>query len=219
MVGDNALALELRKDVRETDRPVWLVAEPDLLPRAAREAPDDAVLAVTALSPGGERLGRRHGLSRPVATFGSVPPFREASLTDVGLPPRLVGGEREAWRESLEEALGPVREVREAPGLVVARILSTLANEAAFLLGEGGARAEDIDLAMTLGVNYPRGPLMWADLVGLDLVEGCLVALAEVYGPEVYRPAPELSRRVAAGETGALRGCGFFMHPRREEWR
>lgn len=217
VVGQNALARELREERRAAPLPVVLVADPDHFAEAVREAPEESVVAVTALSPGGGALARRLSLGRPVATFGALPPLSEARLTEVSLPPSLLKETRKSWLEALEAALGPVREVEEGPGLVVPRILSTLANEAAFLLGEGGARAGDIDLAMMRGVNYPRGPLRWADLIGLDLIEGCLLALSEAYGAERYRPAPALRRLVAAGKTGAAAGEGFFVYRTSEE--
>jgi 3-hydroxybutyryl-CoA dehydrogenase len=52
----------------------------------------------------------------------------------------------------------------------------------------------DIDLAMTKGVNYPKGLLAWADERGLDWVLQSLVALQDAYGEDRYRPSPLLRR-------------------------
>jgi 3-hydroxybutyryl-CoA dehydrogenase len=60
--------------------------------------------------------------------------------------------------------------VNEAPLFVVNRILVPMINEAAFVLMEGTASAEDIDRGMMLGANHPIGPLALADLVGLDVL-------------------------------------------------
>ncbi len=87
----------------------------------------------------------------------------------------------------------------DAVGLALPRILACLANEAFFALGEGLASAEDIDRAMRLGTRYPRGPLAWADALGLEQVLAILEALAREQGEDRYRAAPALRRLVAAG--------------------
>ena len=55
---------------------------------------------------------------------------------------------------------------------------------------------EDIDLAMTKGVNYPKGLLAWADEIGIKNVLNELKNLQEEYGEERYRPSPLLKRMV-----------------------
>jgi len=87
--------------------------------------------------------------------------------------------------------------VDDAPGLVLGRIVCQLVNEAAFALGKGIGTAEDIDTAMRLGFNYPRGPLEWGEEIGYDNVLTTLDALHRELGEERYRAAP-LLRRVAA---------------------
>ena len=87
--------------------------------------------------------------------------------------------------------------VGDAPGLVLGRIVCQVVNECAFALGEGIGSAEDIDAGMVLGLNHPRGPLEWADAMGLDLVVSVLDGLADEYREERYRAAP-LLRRLAS---------------------
>ncbi|HTA12085.1 MAG TPA: 3-hydroxyacyl-CoA dehydrogenase NAD-binding domain-containing protein [Solirubrobacteraceae bacterium] len=108
-------------------------------------------------------------------------------------------------------ALGKhVEWVGDAPGLVLGRIVCQIINESAFALGEGVGSAKDIDTGMVLGLSHPRGPLEWADMIGLDHVLGVLSALREEYGEERYRPAPALKRLVRAGRLGRASGAGFF---------
>jgi len=78
------------------------------------------------------------------------------------------------------------------------RILVMLINEAFDALFMHVATREDIDLAMTNGVNYPKGLLQWADELGLDYVLQKLEALFAEYGEDRYRPNPLLKRMVAA---------------------
>ena len=69
---------------------------------------------------------------------------------------------------------------------------------------------EDIDTALRLGFNYPRGPLEWADQIGLEHVVATLDALYEELHEERYRVAPLLRRMVAEGTLGRWTGEGFF---------
>jgi 3-hydroxybutyryl-CoA dehydrogenase len=78
------------------------------------------------------------------------------------------------------------------------RIIVMLINEAFDALFMNVASRKDIDLAMTNGVNYPKGLLDWADELGLDFVLGKLEKLFAEYGEDRYRPNP-LLRRMAAG--------------------
>ena len=76
------------------------------------------------------------------------------------------------------------------------RIIVMLINEAFDALFLNVATREDIDLAMTKGVNYPKGLLQWADELGLDNVLAKLEDLFSEYGEDRYRPCPLLKRKV-----------------------
>ena len=85
---------------------------------------------------------------------------------------------------------------RELGKRILWRILSMLINEAADALFLNIANKEDIDLAMTKGVNYPKGLLLWADEIGINNVLNVLKDLQEEYGEDRYRPSPLLKRMV-----------------------
>jgi len=74
------------------------------------------------------------------------------------------------------------------------RVLSMLVNEAADSLYLGVATREDLDLAMTKGVNYPKGLLAWADEIGVQLIYSTLEDLYEEYSEDRYRPCVLLKR-------------------------
>jgi 3-hydroxybutyryl-CoA dehydrogenase len=74
-----------------------------------------------------------------------------------------------------------------------------LANEASEAVLNGVATPFDVDRAMTLGVNYPRGPLAWADSIGAQHVLATLEAIHASYGDDRYRPSRYLRRVVGAG--------------------
>jgi 3-hydroxybutyryl-CoA dehydrogenase len=81
--------------------------------------------------------------------------------------------------------------VQPSPGGVLPRAISQLVNEAHFSLGEGVAGAEDIDDGLVLGLNHPRGPIAWGELLGREHVLATLAALRELHG-DAYRAAPAL---------------------------
>ena len=97
------------------------------------------------------------------------------------------------------QALGKqVSVIDDAPGLVVMRTVAMLANEAADAVQQGIGTREDVDLAMLKGVNYPRGPLAWADAIGLPRILQVIDQLARTYGEDRYRASPLLRRHALA---------------------
>lgn len=84
---------------------------------------------------------------------------------------------------------------------IVNRILAMLINEAADTVFMNIATIEDVDVAMTKGVNYPKGLLNWADEIGLRNVLDRLTALQTEYREDRYRPNPLLKRMVRNNET------------------
>lgn len=101
-----------------------------------------------------------------------------------------------------ENAIKPEPNNNEELGKeIVNRILVMLINEAADALFLNIATKEDIDLAMTKGVNYPAGLLKWADAIGLEEVLLRLEFLHAEYGEDRYRPSVLLRRMVRDGKT------------------
>jgi 3-hydroxybutyryl-CoA dehydrogenase len=92
-----------------------------------------------------------------------------------------------------------VSRVDDVAGLAVMRTVAMLANEAADAVTQGVASVADLDVAMQKGVNYPRGPLAWAEAIGLARVRDVLAHLGAHYGEDRYRVSPLLSRRAATG--------------------
>ena len=82
---------------------------------------------------------------------------------------------------------------------IVNRVVAMLINEAADAVHFGVASAGDVDLAMTKGVNYPKGLLAWADEIGVSEVYARLQALQEEYAEDRYRPSVLLRRMARAG--------------------
>ena len=99
---------------------------------------------------------------------------------------------------------------KDSPGFIVNRILVPALNEAAFLVQEGVADPEDIDKAVTLGLNWPMGPLRLLDYVGLDTTFNITQVFMGEFQDSKYRPAPLLREMVRAGTLGRKSGKGFY---------
>lgn len=98
-----------------------------------------------------------------------------------------------------------VSRVDDVGGLVVARTVAMLVDEASDAVKEGVATADAVDLAMQMGVNYPRGPLAWGDAIGAARITELIAHLRAHYGAPRYRISPWLARRAATRT--ALRGA------------
>lgn len=85
---------------------------------------------------------------------------------------------------------------------ILMRVLVMLINEASDALYYGVASKEDIDLAMTKGVNYPKGLLKWADEIGIEKVLVALEKLYSEYNEDRYRPSVLLKKMVREGKKG-----------------
>jgi 3-hydroxybutyryl-CoA dehydrogenase len=99
----------------------------------------------------------------------------------------------------LQAAGFTVTRLDDVPGMAVMRTVAMLANEAADAVNQGVCSAAAADTAMQKGVNYPRGPLAWADAVGIEHVVRVLGNLAASYGEDRYRVSPLLRRKQASG--------------------
>ncbi len=86
--------------------------------------------------------------------------------------------------------------VPDVPGMVSARIISMIINEAFYALSDNVSSKQEIDVAMQLGTNYPFGPFEWADQIGVNNVLKLLDKLTET--DRRYTPAPLLQSFVSS---------------------
>jgi 3-hydroxybutyryl-CoA dehydrogenase len=92
-----------------------------------------------------------------------------------------------------------VTRLDDVPGMAVMRTVAMLANEAADAVNQGVCSPSGADIAMRKGVNYPCGPLAWADAIGIAQIVTVLDNLAASYGEDRYRVSPLLRRKLASG--------------------
>jgi 3-hydroxybutyryl-CoA dehydrogenase len=103
--------------------------------------------------------------------------------------------------------------VNDSPGFVSNRISHLFMNEAAFVLQDDVATAEQVDMIFKRCFAHKMGPLETADLIGLDTVVRSLDVLYESFQDPKYRCCPLLRKLVHAGHLGRKTGKGFHAYP------
>jgi len=161
--------------------------------------------------------------SIPIATLGAVTtrPDRVIGMHFFNPPPVMglveltpslsTSEETVALARGFGERLGKTVVVaKDHAGFIVNRLVIPYLCAAIRLLDEGFASREDIDTAMTLGMNHPMGPLRLADFIGLDTVLQIAEVLHAEFRDPLYAPPPRLQRMVDAGHLGRKSGRGFY---------
>jgi 3-hydroxybutyryl-CoA dehydrogenase len=178
-----------------------------------RELPAEAILASNTSSIPITRLAACSG--RPDKVIGMhfmnpVPRMKGVEII------RGLRTSPETCRITLELAARFGKEVsvsRDRAGFVVNRILIPMLNDAAAAVDAGLADVEPLDKYFALnpaGPKHPMGPLMLADLIGLDTTKHILAVLGAELGP-AFAPAGILSQLVEKGALGAKSGRGFYL--------
>jgi 3-hydroxybutyryl-CoA dehydrogenase len=158
--------------------------------------------SLTMLDPGGGAVG-----------FHALPPLEEATLVELTRGPDSSESAVLATERFFATLGKHTTWVADAPGLVLGRIVCQVINEAAFAVAGGVGTAADVDAGMVHGLNYPRGILGWADVIGLDHVLTVLDALYEELREDRYRASPLLRSLAMSGRFGRPTGQGFFFYP------
>jgi 3-hydroxybutyryl-CoA dehydrogenase len=88
---------------------------------------------------------------------------------------------------------------RDSPGFIAQRIVAMIVNIGCSIAQSRTAAPADIDKAVTLGLNYPKGPFGFADTLGVSKIYSILTAMQRIYGDPRYRPNIWLMRRARLG--------------------
>lgn len=176
-----------------------------LLDPASLIATNTSSISITKLAAATQRPEKFIGMHffNPVPMMALVEIIRGLKTTD----------ETHDAVKALAEKLGktPIS-IKNAPGFVVNRVLIPMINEAFYVLSEGTATAEDIDIGMKLGCNHPIGPLALADMIGLDVCLAVMEVFHTEFGDSKYRPCYLLREMVAAGRLGRKTGQGVYSY-------
>jgi 3-hydroxybutyryl-CoA dehydrogenase len=181
----------------------------ELLKKVAGSAAG-ADLATTTSSLSLDEIGTGGG--QPERTFGLHPfnPVVRMDLVELCIPEAAsdeIGPRARNWCESIGKT---VVEVPNEPGFVVNRLLFPYLFDAVRLMEQTGMNAEDVDRCMTLGANFPMGPLALLDLVGLDVAVAIGEALFADSQEQHHRPPGRLISLVDEGKLGRKAGAGFY---------
>jgi 3-hydroxybutyryl-CoA dehydrogenase len=178
--------------------------------KAVAEAAPEADLATTTSSLSVGELGAESG--HPERTFGLHPfnPVVRMELIELCVPEGARGdiaARARGWCEALGKT---VVEVPDEVGFVVNRLLFPYLFDAVRLLEQTGMKPEEVDRCMTLGANYPMGPLGLIDLVGIDVAVAVGEALHAETGEEHHKPPGRLVSMTGEGRLGRKSGDGFY---------
>jgi 3-hydroxybutyryl-CoA dehydrogenase len=114
------------------------------------------------------------------------PTFLKRDLTEIALP---AGMKENEVKEIFSLLNWQYRIVPDIAGMITARIVAMIINEAFFTYGSGVSSREEIDIAMKLGTNYPMGPFEWGSAIGLKKVYELLKELGRTDDRYVIAPA------------------------------
>jgi 3-hydroxybutyryl-CoA dehydrogenase len=137
-----------------------------------------------------EQAFERAGLSyRGEKIFGinAIPTFLDRSILEATNPFNL----DPKWLENLK-LREKVEWVKSRIGMVTPRVVFMIINEAYYTFQEGTAEKDDINTAMKLGTNYPKGPFEWCEAAGIENVYSTLKAVFEDTGDERYKICSQL---------------------------
>jgi 3-hydroxybutyryl-CoA dehydrogenase len=131
-------------------------------------------------------------IGQPFIRINGWPGMAERGVHELVIPDAAAAARLGPLYEQLGCRYLPAPDI---PGMVTARILATIINEAWFTWEDGVSSKEEIDTAMRLGTNYPMGPFEWGAKIGLSNVVGLLEVLSRA--DVRYTPAASLKNAVS----------------------
>ena len=201
-----ACDLVIEAVVEELDVKRALFADLDRLVRPdAVLATNTSALSVTEIAEATDRPERVVGMHffNPAPVLPLVEVVRTEQSSDEAVEAAFVFAERIGKQ--------PIR-CADTPGFVVNRILIPLLNDCVRVLDEAGVTPEDLDTAMTAGLNWPIGPCALIDLIGVDVHVHASEALRLALGEARMEPPPRLRQMLEEGRLGRKSGAGFFAY-------
>ena len=198
------LVVEAVVEELDAKRQLFRELEEVVVPEAVL-ATNTSALSVTAIASAAERPERVVGLHffNPAPILPLVEVVRTEAASEDAVETAYAFAERIGKR--------PIR-CADTPGFVVNRILIPLLNDCVRVLDEAGVTPEDLDTAMTAGLNWPLGPCALIDLIGIDVHVHASEALHSALGEARMEPPPRLIDMRDEGRLGRKSGRGFFVY-------
>jgi 3-hydroxybutyryl-CoA dehydrogenase len=188
-------------------------AKKDVFETLGKHAKKDAILASNSSTIAISRLAEVTGRPEQCCNMHFFHPVTVMQLCEVVRGPKTADATVETAMEFVRTIdRTPVLLQKEIWGFIVNRILFAACEEAMSLLEGGYASAEDIDIAVQKGLNWPMGPFHLLDFSGVDIFYG---ALRDRHRQGEGADAPEVLRKlVEGGHLGKKTGKGFFEYPK-----
>jgi 3-hydroxybutyryl-CoA dehydrogenase len=198
------LVIEAVVEDLETKRALFRELEGIVGPESVL-ATNTSALSVREIAAATERPERVVGMHffNPAPVLPLVEVVRTPEAADEAVETAFVFAERIGKR--------PIR-CADTPGFVVNRILIPLLNDCVRVLDEAGVSPDDLDTAMTAGLNWPIGPCALVDLIGIDVHVHASEALHAALGEARMAPPGRLVEMRDAGRLGRKAGQGFFSY-------
>ncbi len=174
-----------------------------ICPRETIFASNTSSLSVTEMASATERRERVVGLHffNPVQMMALVEVIKTIAT-------------RDEISQTIFEFVKSLKKVpilaKDNSGFIVNLLLTPYLMDAIRAVAQGVASVRDIDTGMKLGCGYPMGPLMLADLIGLDVLCKGTTSMFEEYKDNRYAPPPLLTQLVRMGYIGRKVGKGFY---------
>jgi 3-hydroxybutyryl-CoA dehydrogenase len=203
-LADCDLVVEAVVEELEAKRAVFRELDGILAPEAVLST-NTSALSVAEIAAATERPERVVGMHffNPAPVLPLVEIVRTKASSDEAVETAFLFAERIGKR--------PIR-CADTPGFVVNRILIPLLNDCVRVLDEAGVTPEDLDTALTAGLNWPIGPCALIDLIGIDVHVHAAEALYAALGEGRLEPPPRLVEMRDAGRLGRKSGEGFFRY-------
>jgi 3-hydroxybutyryl-CoA dehydrogenase len=203
-LADCDLVIEAVVEELEVKRSLFAELEKVVRPEAVL-ATNTSALSVSVIAEATSRRERVVGMHffNPAPILPLVEVVRAAQSSDEAVETAYTFAERIGKQ--------PIR-CGDTPGFVVNRILIPLLNDCVHVLDEAGVSPEDLDTAMTAGVNWPIGPCALIDLIGVDVHVHASEALYAALGEERMLPPARLLEMRESGLLGRKTGRGFFSY-------
>lgn len=188
-------------------------AKKELFRRADALAPAKAILTTNSSYLPSSHFAPETGRSGRVANLHYFNPAMRMELVEIVKGPHV---SEETVKDLKEFALSigkkPVVVMKEIDGFVVNRLLKAIQNEAFYLLDNGIATFEEIDIGAEKGLNHPLGPFRLMDFTGIDITYRNRKRVYDETGKAEDRPSEALREHFEKGEYGRKTGKGWYTY-------